>query len=233
MRREKPLLRRRVDALFTGLSGDLCHVYRLPVGLGNAELEEVKRLLPYLPYAVVALVAFGWFKAHDAKVRADALADARRDSLTSALDSAGRLTDRLTSRDSALAVHEAADRQRAAASRSQLAAATAKRDSTAAVLDSVLASLPETAPLSIAITNERQAGAACRLALTDCEALGLTLTARAAVLDSTVNVLEPALASTRRMWEAAERARHQSIFGKLRIALPFMGATALGVLLLK
>lgn len=178
--------------------------------------------MKYAPWLLAVLVAALWLKAHDASVRADALAEARRDSLETALASVERVTLRLAAADSALAVHEAADRARLAASRRALAVATAQRDSTAAVLDSVLLTLPDTAPLHIAITRERDYGVACRGALNACTDLALTLTARIDTLTAERDLLRPALTRTTYLWREAEKRRNPSLFGRLRIALPFV-----------
>jgi len=174
--------------------------------------------------AGLGIAALLWLKAHDGQIKAAALAEMRADSLHAALatgDSIRGLLD--THRDTirtlrtAQAVHYQRDR-------AVLAVANRRNDSTAAVLDSVLVSLPDTAPLAIAITNERIAGASCRLTLASCDSLGVLLTHEVANRDSVIAILEPSLASTRRLWAAAEKRGRPGLFARVRIGLPFAAA---------
>jgi hypothetical protein len=184
------------------------------------------------PWFVALLVAGLWVKGYGDKRASDALAEARADSLHAALETGDSIRGLLdTHRDTirTLRTAQAAHYQR---DRAVLAVANQRNDSTAAVLDSLLRSLPDTAPLAIAITNERIAGRSCRYALASCDSLGVLLTAEVANRDSAIAILEPSLASTRRLWEAAEKRSRPGFFGRLRIGLPFAAAGVLvGVLI--
>ena len=178
-----------------------------------------------LSWLVVALlIGFAWLKAHDGQIRANALAEARADSLRMALATGDSIRGLLQARALALDSLRQAQAQHYQRDRAVLAVANRRNDSTAAVLDSVLVSLPDTAPLAIAITNERIAGASCRLTLASCDSLGVLLTAEVANRDSVIAILEPSLASTRRLWAAAEKRSRPGFFGRLRIGLPFAAA---------
>ena len=178
-----------------------------------------------LSWLVVALlIGFAWLKAHDGQIRANALAQVRADSLALVLDSVAARDGRLARADSQLARHEAADRIRLAASRAALVVASRRADSTGHVLDSVLQVLPDTAPLAIAISDERRLRVSCTVALEDCGALNLTLTARTDTLAAAIAELRPALERTKGLWQAAEQRSRPGLFGRLRIGLPFAAA---------
>jgi hypothetical protein len=166
-------------------------------------------------------IRFWWLPRHD---RAVAREVRHQDSVQvwqGVLDSVMRLTGRLTGATIQLAAHAHADSVRAAASRQTFHRLSRRADSTAHLLDALQASLPDTAPLALAIIAQRQAGAACLRALEDCETRTTTLTARAAALDSLVQALQPALDRTTSMWQAAERR------GRRRVQLrPGAGACA-------
>jgi len=191
----------------------------------------VKTQLSWL--VVALLIGFAWLKAHDGQVRANALAEARADSLALVLDSVAARDTRLARADSQLARHEAADRARLAASRAALAVASRRADSTGQVLDSVLRVLPDTAPLAIAITDERRLRVSCTVAVEDCGALNLTLTARTDTLEASIAELRPALERTKEMWQQAEQRSRPGFLGRLRIALPWMAGTAVAVVVLR
>ena len=182
--------------------------------------------------ATIAAIGFGWARAHDAKVRADALAEARADSLHAALATGDSIRGLLQAKALALDSLKQAQARHYERDRVTLAAADRRVDSTRSVLDSLLRSLPDTAPLAIAITNERIAGASCRLALASCDSLGVLLTHEVANRDSVIAILEPAQQRLRAMWEQAEKRSRPGFFGRLRIGLPFAAAgLILGVLI--
>jgi len=182
----------------------------------------VKTQLSWL--VVALLIGFAWLRAHDGQIRANALAQVRADSLALVLDSVAARDGRLARADSQLAQHEAADRTRLAASRAALVVASRRADSTGHRLDSVLQALPDTAPLAIAITDERRLRVSCTVALEDCGALNLTLTARTDTLAAVIAELRPALERTKELWQAAEQRSRPGFFGRLRIGLPFAAA---------
>jgi hypothetical protein len=190
--------------------------------------------LRYAPWLAAALIGFAWFRAHDAKVRADAVAQVRGDSLKAALAVGDSIRGALQVKALALDSLKRVANVRYVAQRGALAQAQSRADSTASVLDSVLASLPDTAQLHIAITNERQAGAACSVALSGCDSLRVLLTAEVANRDSAIAVLEPSLESTRRLWAAAEKRASPGFFGKLRAGLPWVaGGLIVGALVIR
>ena len=174
--------------------------------------------------AGLGIAALLWLKAHDGQIKAAALAEMRADSLHAALATGDSIRGILQAKALALDSLRQAQAQHYQRDRAVLAVANRRNDSTAAVLDSVLVSLPDTAPLAIAITNERIAGASCRLTLASCDSLGVLLTAEVANRDSVIAILEPSLASTRRLWAAAEKRSRPGFFGRLRIGLPFAAA---------
>jgi len=182
----------------------------------------VKTQLSWL--VVALLIGFAWLKAHDGQIRANALAEARADSLRMALATGDSIRGLLQARALALDSLRQAQAQHYQRDRAVLAVANRRNDSTAAVLDSVLVSLPDTAPLAIAITNERIAGASCRLTLASCDSLGVLLTHEVANRDSVIAILEPAQQRLRAMWAAAEKRSRPGLFGRIRIGLPFAAA---------
>jgi hypothetical protein len=182
---------------------------------------------------VAAGLTWGWVKSYGDKRASDALAEARGDSLRRELATGDSIRGLLQAKALALDSMRQAQAQHYRRDRAVLAVANRRNDSTAAVLDSVLRVLPDTAPLAIAITNERVAGQICRYALASCDSLGVLLTAEVANRDSVIAILEPSLASTRRLWEAAEKRARPGLFGKLRAGLPFLGIGAGIVLLFK
>jgi len=99
-----------------------------------------------------------------------------------------------------------------------------RADSTASILDSLLRVLPDSAPLAIAIVNERVAGQSCRYALASCDSLGVLLTHEVANRDSVIAILEPAQQRLRAMWAAAEKRSRPGLFARIRIGLPFAAA---------
>ena len=185
------------------------------------------------PWFALLVVAGLWVKSYGDKRASDALAEARGDSLRRELTTGDSIRGLLQAKALALDSLKQAQAQHYRRDRAVLAVATRRNDSTAAVLDSVLRALPNTAPLVIAITNERVAHGACTLALSSCDSLGVLLTAEVATRDSVIAILEPSLASTRRLWAAAEKRSRPSLFGKLRAGLPFLGIGAGIVLLFK
>jgi len=184
--------------------------------------------MKYTPWIVALLVGAGlWVKGYGDKRASEALAEARADSLHTALATGDSLRGLLRAKALALDSMKRSQAQHYQRDRAVLAVATRRNDSTAAVLDSVLRALPDTAPLAIAITNERIAGASCRLALASCDSLGVLLTAEVANRDSVIAVLEPAHQRLREMWEQAEKRSRPGLFGRLRIGLPFAAAGVL------
>ena len=176
---------------------------------------------------VAAGLAWGWVRSYGDKRASDALAEARADSLKRELAVGDSLRGLLDTHRDTIRTLRTAQAQHYQRDRTVLAVANRRNDSTAAVLDSVLAALPDTAPLAIAISNERIAGTSCRLTLASCDSLGVLLTLEVANRDSVIAVLEPSLASTRRLWEAAEKRSRPSLFGRIRIGLPFAAAGVL------
>ena len=178
-----------------------------------------------LSWLVVALlIGFAWLKAHDGQIRANALAEARADSLRMALATGDSIRGLLQAKALALDSLKQAQARHYLISKNITRTAQARADSTAAVLDSVLVSLPDSAPLAIAIVNERVAGQSCRYALASCDSLGVLLTHEVANRDSVIAILEPAQQRLRAMWAAAEKRSRPGFFGRLRIGLPFAAA---------
>ena len=178
-----------------------------------------------LSWLVVALlIGFAWLKAHDGQIRANALAEARGDSLRRELATGDSIRGLLQAKALALDSLKQAQARHYLISKNITRTAQARADSTAAVLDSVLVSLPDTAPLAIAIVNERVAGQSCRYALASCDSLGVLLTHEVANRDSVIAILEPAQQRLRAMWAAAEKRSRPGLFGRIRIGLPFAAA---------
>jgi len=182
----------------------------------------VKTQLSWL--VVALLIGFAWLKAHDGQIRANALAEARGDSLRRELATGDSIRGLLQAKALALDSLKQAQARHYLISKNITRTAQARADSTAAVLDSVLVSLPDSAPLAIAIVNERVAGQSCRYALASCDSLGVLLTHEVANRDSVIAILEPAQQRLRAMWAAAEKRSRPGFFGRLRIGLPFAAA---------
>jgi hypothetical protein len=182
---------------------------------------------------IAAGLAWGWVRSYGNKRASDALAEARGDSLRRELATGDSIRGLLQAKALALDSLRQAQAAHYQRDRAVLAVANQRNDSTAALLDSVLRALPDTAPLAVAITNERIAGASCRLALASCDSLGVLLTAEVANRDSVIAILEPAQQRLREMWAAAEKRSRPGFFGRLRIGLPFLGLGAGIVLLFK
>ena len=183
---------------------------------------------------IAAGLAWGWVKSYGDHRASDALAQARGDSLRRELVTGDSIRGLLQARALALDSLRQAQAQHYQRDRAVLAVANRRNDSTAAVLDSLLRSLPDSAPVAIAIMNERVAGASCRLALSSCDSLGVLLTHEVANRDSVIAILEPSLASTRRLWAAAEKRSRPGFFARIRIGLPFAAAGVIvGALLVR
>ena len=174
--------------------------------------------------AGLGIAALLWLKAHDGQIKAAALAEMRADSLHAALATGDSIRGILQAKALALDSLRQAQAQHYQRDRAVLAVANRRNDSTAAVLDSVLVSLPDTAPLAIAIVNERVAGQSCRYALASCDSLGVLLTHEVANRDSVIAILEPAQQRLRAMWAAAEKRSRPGLFARIRIGLPFAAA---------
>lgn len=174
---------------------------------------------------LVALgLAWGWVKSYGDRRASGALAEARGDSLRLELASGDSIRGLLQAKALALDSMKREAAQHYQRDRRLDRIAALRADSTAAVLDSLIASLPDTTPLVIAITNEREAGAACHRALNACDSLGVLLGAELANRDSVIAVLQPSLARVRLLWESAEKRSRPGLFGRIRAGLPFAAA---------
>lgn len=157
--------------------------------------------------AGLAIAALLWIKAHDAQVRNGALAEARADSMRTVLATGDSLRGALQVNALALDSLKRTQAQHYQRDRAVLAVADRRMDSTRTVLDSLLRSLPDTAPVAIAITNERIAGASCKLALGAADSLITLCGAELANRDSVIAILGPSIMRLRTLWEQAEKRR--------------------------
>lgn len=168
------------------------------------------------PYAVAVALAIAWVRSYGDRRAANALAEARSDSLTAALAIGDSLRSSL--RIKALALDSLRQEQAAyyRSDRARYYLISKKADSTAAVLDSLLAALPDTMPLRIAIINERIAGASCRLALRSCDSLTTLQLAELAVSDSLRSLDQRENLRLRQLWTEAVKQRGPSFGDHLR-----------------
>lgn len=171
--------------------------------------------------ALAVALGFGWMRAHDARVRADALAQARADSMRTALAAIDSLAFRyradsvayVRERDSLLAVTDEYG-GRAATLRE-------RNRQLATRLDSALAATGD--PFVIAAVDTLRAeAAACDTALTACRTANVVTLGRLAVADSLVQELEPANARLVELWQDAEKRAHPSLFTRILRSLPYM-----------
>jgi hypothetical protein len=169
----------------------------------------------HLIWAAVAVVLLGgWLRSHDAGVRALALAQEHAKALESRLDSSQRLVTHLGEARAQLAARVRLDSLGALRDRAVHDSLRRVASAGTHLVDSLLVSLPDTAPVHRALVAERAAGAACEVAISSCERERATLRASLANADSARAVLEPLVPQLRSAWQAAERrARPHVRFG--------------------
>jgi hypothetical protein len=184
-----------------------------------------------IPILAVLLVGYGWLKAHDAQVRAEALAQARADSMRVAL-----------ARIDSLAYQYHADSVAYVRERDSLLAITDEYGGRAASLrernrelaDRLDAALAEADDpfLTAAVDTLRREAAACDTALTACRTANVVTLGRLAVADSLVGELEPANVRLTELWQDAERRAHPGFVKTLIRTLPYLAVAFAGGLVI-
>ena len=166
------------------------------------------------------VLRFIWLPLHDRAIRQETERRAAQQGYLAGVDSM-----RARARVDSTRWADAANVQQADYRRQFAALGMARRaatDSLRSLLDSLLASLPDTAPLARAIVAERAVGTACDLSLQSCgQALALETT-RLRAAEGLATRLGMALDSTRGFLEAAEKR------GRRRLQIrPGVGGCAL------
>ncbi len=172
---------------------------------------------------IIVALGFLWFKSHDARVRSDAIAKVRADSLNTALAVKDRLIGELAHRDTLLLESQVRHRADIEALRKSLRTIRASNRNYSRRLDSALTVLPDTSVFVVGITRLREEARTCGLALSKCDSLNVVLLGRLTLKDSVIGELQPALDRTREMWKQAEKRSRPGIFKTMERALPYLG----------
>lgn len=188
-----------------------------------------------LPWLLVAVVAGGWVKSYGDKRASDALAEVRRDSMMIIMRRARTLEVQMRHIDSLRMLAESTQVriERNSKREMRLAISAASDHAGRRARDSLLTTLPDTAPLAIQIRAERRIGETCLTALGACDSTVTILRARLASRDTLLARGDTLRNRLTELWEAAEKRSRPGFFGRLRIGLPFAALGAAVVLVLK
>lgn len=171
---------------------------------------------------IILAVGFFWLRSHDARVKSDAIAKVRADSLNTALAKKDTLVGQLAHRDTLLLESQARHRADVEFLRTSLETIRDRNRDYSRQLDSALTVLPDTSVIVEGVTRLREEAETCSLAFSKCDSLNVVLLGRLTLKDSVISELEPALERTREMWQQAEKRSRPGIFKTLERSFPYL-----------